>query len=253
MISGVCNGLAAYFSVDVTIVRIAFVAATLLSGGIWILAYIIMMFVVPQAQTAEQRAAARGEPFNAQELVDRAKEHYAALREQGSRWHDDWRRRRRARRRQRAAEREREFWQSAGELEYHGYGTRVLAGLLVPVFTALSAVVFVAFALAVLFLAVTGGILDWSLPPDIPVWTAVLIALIGYLALQGPLRAARRASYEATAGPRHGWVAAADGLLWVGFVALLFWIAYLSFPEVHDLFEDLRRGWPHRALAWIGA
>ncbi|MGQ0429075.1 MAG: PspC domain-containing protein [Gammaproteobacteria bacterium] len=250
MISGVCTGIAAYFGVDVAFVRIGFVAATLLSGGIWVLAYIIMMFVVPRAETAEERAAASGQPFNAQELVERAQQHYAELREQGSRWQDDWRRRRQARRRQRAAEREREFWRSAGELEYHGYGSRVLAGFLVPILTAVSAVLFVALVLAVLFLVMTGGILDWSLPADIPVWAAVLIAAIAYLALQGPLRAASRASYEATAGPRHGWVAAADGLLWIGFVALLFWIAWLSCPDVRDLFEGIRHGWRHYAYLW---
>lgn len=252
MIGGVCNGLAAYFNVDVTIVRIAFVALLLLSGGIWILAYFVMMFVMPDAKTAEERAAARGQPFNAQELVDRAKRHYAELREQGSRWQDDWRRRRRARRRQRAAEREREFWRSAGELEYHGYGTRVLAGFLVPVFTAFSAALFVVLVLVVLSLVLTGGILDWSLPSEIPVWAAVLIVAIAYHAVHAPLRSASRASYEATAGPRHGWLAAADGLLWIGFAALLFWGAYESFPEVRDLFQGIERGWRHYATAWTG-
>lgn len=250
MIGGVCNGLAAYFSVDVTIVRIAFVALILLSGGVWILAYLIMMFVVPDAKTAEERAAARGQPFNAQELVDRAKRHYAELREQGSRWQDDWRRRRRARRRQRAAEREREFWRRAGDLEYHGYGMRVLAGFLVPVFTALSAALFVAFVLVVLSLVLTGGILDWSLPSKIPVWAGALVVAMAYFAVNAPLRAASRASYEATAGSRHGWLAAADGLLWIGFVALLFWIAWLAVPDVRSIFDGFRDEWRHFALAW---
>lgn len=248
MISGVCNGLAAYFNVDVTLVRIGFVAAVLLSGGLWILAYIIMMFVVPKADTAEERAAARGQPFNAQELVDRAKAHYAELREQGSRWQDDWRRRRRARREQRAAEAEREFWRGA-QLQYRGYGTQVLAGLLVPVFTAASAALFVVLVLTVLSLLLTGGILDWTLPPDIPVWAAVLIVAVAYQGLHAPLRAASRASYEATAGPDHGWLAAADGLLWVGFAALLLWFAYALFPEVRDLLDDIRHGWRYYATA----
>ncbi len=250
MIGGVCTGLAAYFNIDVAFVRIGFVAATLLTGGFWILAYIIMMFVVPKAETDEERAAAHGLPFNAQELVDRAKQHYAELREQGSRWQDDWRRRRRARRRQRAAEREREFWRSASELEYQDYGTRVAAGFLVPVFTALSAFLFVVMVLMVLSLVMTGGILDWTLPGDVPVWAAVLVVVLAYHAVLIPLRAASRASYEATAGPRHGWIAAADGLLWVGFAVLLFWIAWETSPEVRDLLEDMQRGWRQYALAW---
>lgn len=253
MLAGVCTGLAAYFHIDVALVRIGFVAAALLSGGIWILAYLVMMFVVPRADTAEERAAAHGAPFNAQELVDRAKEHYAELREQGNRWQDDWRRRRRARRRQRAAEREREFWQSgATDFEYEGYGTRVLAGFLVPVFTAVSALLFVALVLVVLSLVVTGGVLNWALPADVPVWVAVIVVAIAYQALHVPLRAASRASIETTAGPHRGWILAADAVLWLGFAALLFWIAYASSPAVRDLLDGIGHGWRHYVTAWIG-
>jgi len=250
MISGICNGLAAYLNIDVTVVRVAFVALAFITGGIWALVYLVMMFVVPDANTPEKRAAARGQPFNAQELVDRAKQHYAELREQGNRWHDDWRRRRRARRAQRAAAAEREFWRSGSGYEDAGYATRLLAGFMVPVFTALSAVIFVALMLAALSVLLTGTIFHWALPADIPDWAAIIVLVIAYQALHLPLRAASRASYETTAGPRHGWLAAADGVLWIGFVALLFWLAYLFVPEVHSLFEDIRHDWRYLTLAW---
>ena len=48
VISGVCGGIAEYFSTDVTIVRLAFVLFSFL-GGPGILAYIICMFVMPEA------------------------------------------------------------------------------------------------------------------------------------------------------------------------------------------------------------
>lgn len=73
MITGVCNGIAAYLGLDVTVVRIAFVILTFLTGGFWILLYLVMMVLVPTADTFEQRAAARGVPFNAQQLMERAK------------------------------------------------------------------------------------------------------------------------------------------------------------------------------------
>jgi phage shock protein PspC (stress-responsive transcriptional regulator) len=245
MLAGVCNGIAAFLNLDVTIVRLAFVVLTLLTGGIWILAYLIMMIVVPDAKTAEERAAARGVPFNAQELVDRARQHYAELREQGSRWRDDWRRRRRERRGRRAAQAEREFWRSARgrELEYRGYGTRVLAGFMVPVLAALSAALFVLLVLASLSLLLSGGILDWTLPARIPSWVAVLILVVAYLALLAPLRAASRASYGETAGPNHGWLAFADGLLWLAFAVLLFWLAYEFSPDVRAIFDDFWYDW----------
>src|SRR5580692_3992391 len=51
MLSGVCTGIAAYFNIDVTIVRILFVVLALLTGGIWLLVYIAMMLVIPFANT----------------------------------------------------------------------------------------------------------------------------------------------------------------------------------------------------------
>src|SRR5678815_5570956 len=73
MWAGVCNGIAAYINVDVTWVRIAFVLITLFSWGGMILVYIALAFIVPTANTAEDRAAAFGMPFNTEELIGRAK------------------------------------------------------------------------------------------------------------------------------------------------------------------------------------
>ncbi len=71
--SGVCNGLAAYAAVDVTWVRVAFVALTLFPFGLGLLMYIVLLFVMPIATTPEEIAAAHGQPVSAQELVERAK------------------------------------------------------------------------------------------------------------------------------------------------------------------------------------
>ena len=46
MLAGVCSGLAEYFDVDVTLVRVAFVIAVMV-GFSGILAYIILWIVVP--------------------------------------------------------------------------------------------------------------------------------------------------------------------------------------------------------------
>ena len=47
MISGVCSGLADYFGIDATIVRIVLIAVTLLTGGTGILLYVAAVLVVP--------------------------------------------------------------------------------------------------------------------------------------------------------------------------------------------------------------
>jgi phage shock protein C len=53
MIGGVCGGLAEYFNIDPSFVRIGFALLTLATGLFFgVAAYIIMMFVVPEAQAS---------------------------------------------------------------------------------------------------------------------------------------------------------------------------------------------------------
>ena len=47
MLSGVCTGLASYFDIDVTLVRLLWVFLTLTSGGLGVLAYIVAIIVLP--------------------------------------------------------------------------------------------------------------------------------------------------------------------------------------------------------------
>jgi phage shock protein PspC (stress-responsive transcriptional regulator) len=49
MVAGVAAGLANYLGVDVTIVRIAFVVAAILGGGIGIPAYLACLLLIPEA------------------------------------------------------------------------------------------------------------------------------------------------------------------------------------------------------------
>ncbi len=52
MIAGVCGGLAEYFDLDPTVVRVAYVAVSIISVAFpGILAYIILMFVMPRADS----------------------------------------------------------------------------------------------------------------------------------------------------------------------------------------------------------
>ena len=59
MIGGVASGFAAYFNVDITLVRIIF-CLLLLFYGFMIPAYIIMWIVIPEAVTAAQKLLMRG-------------------------------------------------------------------------------------------------------------------------------------------------------------------------------------------------
>jgi phage shock protein C len=48
MIAGVCSGLADFFGIDPTVVRLVFVAGALLGFGSFILIYLVMFVVVPE-------------------------------------------------------------------------------------------------------------------------------------------------------------------------------------------------------------
>jgi phage shock protein C len=48
LIFGVCAGLAEFFGIDPTIVRLVFAGGALLGFGSFILIYLVMFFVVPE-------------------------------------------------------------------------------------------------------------------------------------------------------------------------------------------------------------
>ena len=73
-ISGVCAGLARYFGVDVTVMRLLFVLLLFVTQGFMILIYIAMAFAMPEAKTPEQIAEAHGRALTAQEIVERVKQ-----------------------------------------------------------------------------------------------------------------------------------------------------------------------------------
>ena len=85
MLTGVCAGLAAYFGMDVSIVRIIFVALTFATSGFVILVYIALALILPEARTPQQHAAAYGAPFDAREVIDRAKSKFNDMRN-GKEW-----------------------------------------------------------------------------------------------------------------------------------------------------------------------
>jgi phage shock protein C len=46
-LAGICGGLGDYLSCDPTLIRVGWVAATFISGGIGFLVYLVLIFVVP--------------------------------------------------------------------------------------------------------------------------------------------------------------------------------------------------------------
>ena len=73
-LGGVASGLAHYFNLDVTLVRILFILLTIL-GGSGILIYIILLIAVPEAKSTTDKFQMRGEAIN----LDNIKEHFNKL------------------------------------------------------------------------------------------------------------------------------------------------------------------------------
>lgn len=54
MIAGVCGGLAEYFNMDATVMRVLFVGVSVFSAAFpGILAYIILVFIMPQGNSRQ--------------------------------------------------------------------------------------------------------------------------------------------------------------------------------------------------------
>ena len=67
-ICGVCSGLAAYFDIDVTLIRILFLAGLFCGGfGFWL--YVIIWIVAPKALTPAQKCELRGWETSAENLA----------------------------------------------------------------------------------------------------------------------------------------------------------------------------------------
>jgi len=90
VVSGVANGLAAYFTIDPTIVRVGWVMAAVLEVTradrppmLTIGLYVLLMFIVPYAKTSEERAAAQGAaqslPYKLTHAVERVKATFTGL------------------------------------------------------------------------------------------------------------------------------------------------------------------------------
>ena len=67
-LGGACSGLAAYFDIDVTLIRIIFLAL-LIGGGFGFWLYLIFWIVAPKALTPAQKCELRGWEANAENMA----------------------------------------------------------------------------------------------------------------------------------------------------------------------------------------
>jgi phage shock protein PspC (stress-responsive transcriptional regulator) len=221
MIAGVCNGLASYFGIDVTFVRIAFVLVAVVSKGAGIIIYVAMMFIVPEARTGEERAAAGGAPFNAKEVIERAKKQYAEGQRQ---WRRQWRQQQRQWRRY--------SWTS-------GTTPPPWTAGIAPLFALAHLALLVTMAAMMISLVNTGGVFNWRLPEDVPVWAGALILLVGYQIVVSPIRAAQHWSWSLPGPGQPGLYAFWNAAIWLTGMAIVVWIGSHHIPEIREFIQRL--------------
>jgi hypothetical protein len=196
--------------------------------------YLVMAFVVPEARSPEEKAAASGDPSTAQEFIRRAKAgYYEAMKGFPDRQaRREWKRR--FKRDVRAhADQWRQHWQ--------GYWTEHAPihpgmGLALPLVSLLHGAAKILWICALVSLLSTGTVFGLELPANVPVWVAALLLFILYGMFAWPLKAARRACYWGLGQPRPVWalVFLLDAVVWVAVVAVLFWLAVHYFPDLHE-------------------
>jgi phage shock protein PspC (stress-responsive transcriptional regulator) len=253
MLAGVCNGIAAYAGIDPTLVRLAFVLLTML-WGTGLLVYIVMAFVIPEAISPEQKAAASGDPSTAQEFIRRAREgYYEAIKGFPDRKaRREWKRRFKWEMRMNADQ-----WR----FNWHRYWAEHASlhpGLtfMLPLLSLFHGMVTVLWICALVSLLSTSTVFGLALPASVPVWVAALLLFMAYGILVSPLKMARRAGYWGLGRPRLAWsfVFLLDALVWLVVIAALLWLACHFFPQLreaiqavpplaHQAADDIRSWW----------
>jgi phage shock protein PspC (stress-responsive transcriptional regulator) len=258
MVSGICNGYAAYSGLDVTWIRVIFVLLIFVTGGAALIAYLILMFIIPYANTSEEHAAAHGLAFNARMLVENAKRQFASSQWQkttwqaSNEWRSEWRRARASWRaeRRRAREEWRQFRRSGRGFAAvppapasPPYVAHVLTGSIMAVLGMVLAVLGIAMVLAIFSLINTRAIFGWPLPHDIPLWVGILGLIVIWNIAALPVRAIRHSTYW-YAGSYHGpWFAAFDGVVTLAILLGVGWWSVHHVPEIREFFQHLPRLW----------
>ncbi|HEX3729532.1 MAG TPA: PspC domain-containing protein [Opitutaceae bacterium] len=264
MIGGVCNGIAGYFGFDPTWIRLLFAALAFATLGVMALIYVVLLLVVPRAETAAEKEAASGASFTAQEFIRRARAgYYEGMRAFGDkRAHREWRWKFKREMREWRHNFRREMRENARAFRggWHPYSPRprlgFVAGMLVGLCSLCRWVLGLAFFFAFLCLICTGGIFGFVLPYTVPFWLGLVLLIVAYQVLALPFKVLKHAAlgYGGWGGP---WaspgavlVEAAGSVLLAGF---FLWLAARIFPGLHEVLYHLPqalRELGHSLQAW---
>jgi phage shock protein PspC (stress-responsive transcriptional regulator) len=78
VIGGVCAGIAAFWNIELWVVRLIFLILAIM--GIGILIYLILYIVLPEAKTTAEKIAMKGNPVNIHNIKDSVKQEFDTVR-----------------------------------------------------------------------------------------------------------------------------------------------------------------------------
>jgi phage shock protein PspC (stress-responsive transcriptional regulator) len=245
MLSGVCNGFAAYFNLDPTIIRVAFILLSFLTFGGVVLAYLILSIVLPTATTPDEKAAAQGAPSTAQEFIRRAREGYY---EAAKNWGDkharrEWKRKFRYEMRgwgnrfQREMHAHAQTWQNNWQSGWAAHpGAYRGLSFTVALLGLVTAAVTLAWIWATYSLVAKGSVLGLTLPAGMPLWAGIVILFLIFHFAVWPLRATKHALHHGCYGGcrRGGCSGSSDAIVWFVFLGFCVWLADRYVPHAHE-------------------
>jgi phage shock protein PspC (stress-responsive transcriptional regulator) len=254
---GVCSGLAAYFNIDATFIRLAFVFMTIVWGS-GLLLYVIMMIAVPWAETPSQEAAATGSPSTAEEFIRRAKEgYYEGMRAFGNRKaYREWKWKFRQEMRQQKRDFHREMRRNAQQWResWHGHWAHPAQAFppgwwfVSSVLGLMSFIITLLCWCSILSLIFTGTVFGLFLPAGIPLWLGIILLLIFFKLLKWPVKAMRYAFYyPGISGPGFfgPTIHTGSSILWLAVLAFALWVADSYSPHAHEAITHLRHSAHH--------
>jgi hypothetical protein len=202
-----------------------------LTKGVWLLVYGALMFVIPFAETSEERAAARGRPFTAQELIEQAKRNYADFRA-NPKWKRHWRRQQ--------IEWHRRFRNAAAPHGWNAraaYASQVWGRTTAPFFGLINAALALALVFALFSLTTTKSVFGIGLPEGVPLWGGIVILLGLYQLVVSPLAAMHRASMQPFTPGLLVWLAPVANIVWLAVIGFSMWYGYHHVPAVRDAMD----------------
>lgn len=241
MLSGVCNGLAAYFNVDVTIFRLLFVLVTWL-WGVGIVVYVVAVIVVPLAKTPAEKSAAYGVAATAQEFIRRAREgYYEGMKTfQNKHARREWKRKFKQDMRswkqnfQNEMCRNTQAWSPASP----GMGP----ALADPMFWLVHTLITIVALFALYSLVAKGMMFGFVLPVGIPRWVGIVGLIVVWRLVAWPFKVMqwgyyyrRGQAWERSTGP---FGSLGDFLASLGFLILAVWLLDRYVPQFHELLKQ---------------